>query len=97
MKGCQRIVTGTVLLTIKYDRRQSFITLLSCFEKLQYAKHEDSLPLYILHNLEISSNATAKNLQFPLYNLRAKGGQVLKYHIFHQYSLAVKKMCSFKT
>jgi len=43
-----------------------FLTILSYFKKLQYIKHEDSLPLYTLHNLEISSYTTAKNTQFKL-------------------------------
>ena len=44
------------------------VTLLSYFKKLRYVKQEDSLPLYTLRNLEISSYATAKITQFPLYN-----------------------------
>jgi len=37
---------------IRIGQEIEFFTLLSCFEKLQYAKHEDSLPLYALHNLK---------------------------------------------
>ena len=40
-----------------------------------------------------------KSLNIFKYNLEqfSKEGQVLKWHIFHQYLLIVKKMCHFKT
>jgi len=53
---------------IRIGQEIEFFTLLLYFKKLQYVKHEDSLPLYTLHNLEIPSYTTAKITQLSLYN-----------------------------